>query len=75
MPAVYGGLLTLTQEDGGKLFVVQVMSTGEQRIARYYFSALAGFKLKFPCCADPDHLEDYCLWFHEGWGGQAVRRV
>ncbi len=75
MAAVDGDLLTLTQEDDGKLFVVQVMSTGEQRIARYHFSALAGFKLKFPCFAYPDQPEDYRLWLHEGWGGQTVRRV
>src|SRR3712207_4196770 len=33
MSAVYGGLLTLTQEDGGKLFVVQVMSSESPRLS------------------------------------------
>ena len=75
MPVVYGDLLTLTQEDDGKLFVVRVVHSGEERVARYHHRTLAGFKLKFPCFADPDDPDDYQLWLHEGWGGQAIRRV
>jgi hypothetical protein len=75
MSVVYGDLLILTEDDDGKLFVVRVINSSEERVARYHVRHLAGFKLKFPCFADPDHPEDYQLWLHEGWGGQAVRRV
>ncbi len=32
MPTVFDDALTLTEEDDGKLFVVRVTNTGEQRI-------------------------------------------
>ncbi len=75
MSVAYGDSLTLTEEDEGKLFVVRVISSGEERVARYHRRTLAGFKLKFPCFADPDDPQDYRFWLHEGWGGEAVRRV
>jgi hypothetical protein len=75
MSIAYGEPLTLTEADDGKLFVVRVIRTGEERIARYHFRQLAGFTLKYPCFADPDHSDDYQQWLHEGWGGQALRRV
>ncbi len=75
MPVVYGDPLSLTEADDGKLFIVRVIRTGEERIARYHVHTLAGFRLKFPCFADPDHPDDHQLWLHEGWGGQAIRRV
>ena len=71
----FNDTLTLGEEDDGHLFVVQVISTGEERIARYHHWQLAGFKLRFPCFADPDAPEDYRSWLHEGWGARAVRRV
>ena len=74
-PPAYGDPLILTDDDDGKLFVVRVIRTGEERISRYHCRRLAGFKLKFPCFADPDEPDDHQFWLHEGWGGQAVRRV
>ena len=71
----YGEPLTLTEADDGKLFVVRVIRTGEERIARYHVRQLAGFALKYPCFAAPDHPDDYQQWLHEGWGCQALRRV
>ena len=75
MPLAYGVSMVLGDEDDGKVFVVRVIRTGEERIARYHRHALAGFKLKFPCFADPDDPEDYRLWLHEGWGAEAIRRI
>jgi len=74
MPTVLDDALALTEEDDGKLFVVRVTNTGEQRIARYHVRTLAGHRLKFPCFADPDDPEDYRCWLHEGWGARAVGR-
>jgi hypothetical protein len=73
MVVTYGDALTLSEEDDGKLFVVRVIRTGEERIARYHTRELAGFKLCFPCFADPDDPNDHQMWLHEGWGGEAVR--
>ncbi len=70
-----GDPLTLTEEDDGKLFVVRVIQSGEERVARYHVAELAGFKLKAPCFADPENPNDYMGWLHEGWGAQAVRRL
>ena len=75
MLLAYGDPLILTDDDDGKLFVVRVIRTGEERISRYHRRRLAGFKLKSPCFADPDDPDDHQFWFHEGWGGQAVRRL
>jgi hypothetical protein len=58
--------VTLTDDDDGKLFVVQVINTGERRIARYHCFTLAGRELRFPCFADPDNPEDYLRWVHSG---------
>ena len=65
--------LVLTEEDDGKLFVVRVFKTGEERIARYHRWRLAGRALRFPRFADPDRPEDHRLWLTEGLGGDAVR--
>ena len=64
MPVAYDDPLTLTEEDDGKLFVVRVINTGEERVARFHFRALAGHVLRFPCFADPNHPEGACrkLW-------------
>jgi hypothetical protein len=70
-----GDPIPLTEADDGKLFVVRVLNTGEERIARYHYRELAGQKLRFPRFADPNNPGDYRLWLHEGWGGRAVRRV
>ena len=75
MPIAPGDPLTLTDDDDGKLFVVRVIQSGEERVARYHVAELAGFKLKVPCFADPDDPEDYMGWLYEGWGAQAVRRL
>jgi hypothetical protein len=66
---------TLTAADDGKLFVVRVIRTGEERIARCHVRQLAGFRLKYPCFADPDHPDDHQQWLHENWGGLALRPV
>ncbi len=68
-------ILTLIDEDDGKLFRVRVINTGEERIARYHRFTLADRSLKLPCFADPDHPEDYRRWLHSGWGAVAISRV
>ena len=70
-----GDPIPLTEADDGKLFVVRIPNTGEERIARYYHRKMAGQELRFPRFADPDYPDDYRLWVHDGWGGYAVRRV
>ena len=75
MSLTYAEPLTLTDEDDGRIFVVRVINSGEERIARYHRWALAGFKLKAPCFANPDDPDDYLGWLHEGWGAEAVRRL
>ncbi len=70
-----GDPIPLTEADDSKLFVVRILNTGEERIARYHHREIAGQKLRFPCFADPEHPEDYRRWVHDGWGGYAVRRV
>ncbi len=72
MSLAYADPLTLTDEDDGQLFVVRVINSSEERVARYHRWTLASFKLKAPCFADPD---DYLGWLHEGWGAEAVRRL
>ena len=58
--------LDLTDEDDGKLFIVQVLNTGERRTARYHHHTLNGRRLKFSCFADPENPEDYRRWVHDG---------
>jgi hypothetical protein len=70
-----GDPLKLGEEDDGRLFVIRVLNTGQERVARYHYWELAGRELRFPCFADPDHPEDYLSWLHEGWGAWAVRRL
>jgi hypothetical protein len=65
--------LVLTDEDDGRLFVVRIYNTGEERVARYYRHRLAGRALRFPRFADPDRPEDYSHWLTEGLGAVAVR--
>src|SRR4051794_5064187 len=66
--------LELDEADDGKLFLIRIDNTGEERIARYHWLWLAGRELKFPCFADPDHPEDYLRWVHDG-NARAVSRV
>ena len=67
--------LRLADADDGRLFRVKVLSTGEERIARYHYRAIGDRPLRFPCFADPDRPEDYLRWLHDGWGGVAVAPV
>jgi hypothetical protein len=70
-----GDPIPLSEEDDGKLFVIRIIKSGEERIARYHHRRLVGHELRFPRFTDPDHPEDYRCWVHDGWGGYAVRRV
>jgi hypothetical protein len=65
----------LTEADDGKLFKVQVLNTGEVRVARYHHSAIGGIPLPSPCFADPKQPDDYQRWLHVGWGAVPVSRV
>ena len=67
--------ITLTNADNGRLFVVRVLHSGEERVARYHIHKLAGRALRFPCFADPDNPADYHRWLHAGWAAVAVRRA
>lgn len=75
MPIVYDDPLTLTNADNGRLFVVRVLHSGEERVARYHIHTLGGRTLRFPCFADPKDPEDYRRWLHAGWSAVAVRRA
>jgi hypothetical protein len=70
-----GDPLDLTEADDGCLFVVRVLNSGEERVARYCYEALNGRELRFPLFCDPERPGDYSRWLHEGWGAVAVRRV
>ena len=67
--------LVLRPDDDGQLFVIRVLNSGEERIARYCYRALNGRELRFPLFCDPERPGDYRLWLHEGWGAVAVRRI
>jgi hypothetical protein len=74
MPEVMANdALVLTDEDDGRLFVVRIYNTGEERLVRYHRRELAGRELRLPRFADPDRPEDYRLWLTEGLGAVAVR--
>ncbi len=67
--------LVLGPDDDGQLFLIRVLNSGEERVARYHHSYLAGRELLFPCFADPNNPGNHLKWSHAGWGAVAVRRV
>ncbi len=67
--------LLLKPDDDGQLFLIRVLNSGEERVARYCYRALNGRELRFPMFYDPDRPGDYTRWVHDGWGAVAVQRV
>ena len=67
--------LVLRPDDEGQLFVIRVLTSGEERIARYCYRALNGRELRFPMFYDPERPGDCTRWVHVGWGAVAVRRI
>ncbi len=67
--------LLLGPDDDGRLFVIRVLSSGEERVARYCHRAVNGRELRFPMFCDPERPGDYMKWAHAGWGAIAVRKL
>ncbi len=67
--------IELTDADDGALFVVRVVRTGEERVARYHVRELVGLPLRVPRFADPDRPHDYLLWLTADLTADAVRRL
>ncbi len=70
-----GNPLDLTEADDSRLFVVRVINSGEERVARYCYRALNGRELRFPMFYDPERPGDYTRWVHVGGDAVAVRRL
>ncbi len=67
--------LVLRPDDDGLLFVIRVLSSGEERIARYCYRALNGRELRLPMFYDPERPGDYSRWVHVGGDAVAVCRL
>ena len=67
--------LVLRPDDDGLLFVIRILNSGEERIARYCYRALNGRELRFPMFYDPERPGDYTRWVHVGGDAVAVRRL
>ncbi len=67
--------LVLSPDDDGLLFVIRVLTSGEERVARYCYRALNGRELRFPMFYDPERPGDYTRWVHVGGDAIAVRRL
>ncbi len=67
--------LLLKPDDDGQLFLIRVLNSGEERVARYCCRALNGRELRFPMFYDPERPGDYTRWVHVGWDAVAVRRL
>ncbi len=67
--------LVLRPDDDGQLFVIRVLTSGEERVARYCYRALNGRELRFPMFYDPERPGDYTRWVHVGSDAIAVRRL
>ena len=67
--------LLLKPDDDGQLFLIRVLNSGEERVARYCCRALNGRELRFPMFYDPERPGDYSRWVHVGWDAVAVRRL
>jgi hypothetical protein len=67
--------LILQPDDDGLLFVIRVLGSGEERVARYCYRALNGRELRFPMFYDPEQPGDYTRWVHVGGDAVAVRRL
>jgi hypothetical protein len=67
--------LVLRPDNDGQLFVIRVLNSGEERVARYCYRALNGRELRFPMFDDPERPGDYTGWVHVGSGAVAVRRL
>ncbi len=67
--------LVLRPDDDGQLFVIRVLTSGEERVARYCYRALNGRELRFPMFYDPERPGDYTRWVHVGGDAVAVRRL
>ncbi len=62
-------------DDDGRLFVIRILTSGEERVARYCYRALNGRELRFPMFYDPEQPGDYTRWVHVGLDAIAVRRL
>ena len=51
--------LPLKPDDDGQLFLIRVLNSGEERVARYCYRALNGRELRFPMFYDPERPGDY----------------
>lgn len=67
--------IELTAADDGRLVLVRVLSTGQERKARYHHDRLGDEVLRWPRFVDPNRPGDYRRWLTAGWGGEAVRRL
>ena len=67
--------LILKPDDDGQLFLICVLSSGEEHVALYCYRALNGWELQFPMFYDPERPGDYTRWVHVGWDAVAVRRL
>ncbi len=67
--------LVLKPDDDGRLFVIRVLTSGEERVARYCYRALNGRELRFPMFYDPERPGDHTRWMHVGSDAIAVRRL
>ena len=61
--------LRLKPDDDGQLFLIRVLKSGEERVARYGYRALNRRELRFPMFYDPERPGDV------GQGAVAVRRL
>jgi hypothetical protein len=67
--------LALSPDDDGLLFVICVLNSGEERVARYYSRALDGRELRFPMFYDPERPSDDSRWVRVGRDAVAVRAL
>ncbi len=67
--------LVLSPDDDGLLFVIRILTTGEERVARYCYRALNGRELRFPMFYDPERPGDYTRWVHVGEDAVVLRRL
>ncbi len=65
--------LILQPDDDGLLFVIRVLGSGEERVARYCYRALNGRELRFPMFYDPERPSDDSRWVRVGQDAVAVR--